>query len=152
MLVKRFYPATRTQNNSLDSVLSSFWNDFERNFFRPQGSNGLIYAPAVNISENEDAFEIEMTAPGLSKKDIQINVDGDILRISANKTVEKKEGDEKNYTLREFNFSQFERTFTLPESVDSQNISAKFKNGILFLTLAKKEEAKPIPPRTIEIS
>ena len=93
-----------------------------------------------------------MAAPGLTKKDIKVDVDGDLLKISAIKAAEKKEGEEKKYTLREFNFSTFERTFTLPESVDNQSISAKFKDGILNLTLAKKEEAKPVPARTIKIS
>lgn len=153
MLVKRVYPASkRNQSNNLDKFLNDFFGDIERSVLRPVGTSMFNTRPAVNVSETDDSFEIELAAPGLTKKDIKVDVDGDLLKISATKTTEKKEGEEKKYTLREFNFSTFERTFTLPESVDNQSISAKFKDGILSLTLAKKEEAKPVPARTIKIS
>lgn len=151
MFVKKYYPAKRNHNN-LDNFLNEFFTDFEKPFRRPANSGLFKNRPAVNILETNDNFQIELAAPGIRKEDIKIDVDKDVLKISATKTTEKKEGEEKKYTLREFNFSTFERTFTLPETIDNQAINAKFENGILVLTLAKKEEAKPVPPRTIAIS
>jgi len=105
--------------------------------------------PAVNVKENNTSFIIELAAPGLNKKDIGIDIDKDLLTIQANKEVPKKE-DEK--ILREaFNFNTFKRTFRLPKTIDTNDISATFKNGILSLKLAKKEEAKEKAPRAIDI-
>jgi len=147
MFVKKYYPTKRNRNN-LDNFLNDFFIDFEKSFRRPVNTGLFKNRPAVNILETDDNFQIELAAPGLAKEDIKIDVEKEILKISAKKNTAIEE---KKYTLREFNLSKFERTFTLPETVDNQAISAKFENGILVLTLAKKEEAKPIPPRTIAI-
>jgi len=151
MFVKKYYPTKRNHNN-LDNFLNDFLSDFDKSFRRPANTGLFKNRPAVNILETDDNFQIELAAPGLAKEDIKIDVEQDILKISAKKTTEKEGKEEKKYTLREFNISNFERTFTLPETVDNQAISAKFENGILVLTLTKKEEAKPVPPRTIVIS
>lgn len=151
MFVRNYYPKKRRTQNNLENVLNGLFTDFDKNFYasgRPTFSKKL---PAVNIFETKDDFQIELAAPGLLKKEIKIDLEENILRISGKKITEKKEGEEKKYTLREFNFSDFERSFTLPETIDNQGISAKFENGILILTLAKKEEAKPLPPRTVAI-
>lgn len=147
MFVKKYYPTKRSQNN-LDNFLSEFLTDFEKSFRRPANTGLFKNRPAVNILETDENFQIELAVPGLAKENIQIDVDKEVLKVSAKKITGKEE---KKYTLREFNLAEFERTFTLPETVDNQAISAKFENGILVLTLAKKEEAKPIPPRTIAI-
>jgi HSP20 family protein len=98
-------------------------------------------APAVNISENDKQFEVELAVPGLSKEDIKINLDKNILSVSADKktgTVDES----KKFTKREYSFNSFSRSFTLPESADYSKIDADYKAGILKLTIAKKEEAK----------
>ena len=104
--------------------------------------------PAVNISENEDGFVIDLAVPGHTKEDIAISVDQDVLVIKSNKVAEINGED---YRLREFNYSGFERRFVLPDSIDQSKVDAKFINGILNITLNKKEEAKPQPSQPITI-
>lgn len=106
--------------------------------------------PAVNIIETDDNYRIELAAPGLGKEDFHLNVEDSVLTISAKKEMEKKEGE--NFTRREFNYNEFTHSFSLSEVIDLEQISAVFNQGILVVTLAKKEEAKPQPARKIEIA
>ncbi|SEN09224.1 heat shock protein Hsp20 [bacterium A37T11] len=99
--------------------------------------------PAVNIAEKEDAYQIELAAPGLAKEDFKINVEDDVLTISAEKKSESEE-EGKRYSKREYSYSSFQRSFTLPDSIDQEKIEASYKDGVLFLTVAKKEEAKVV--------
>ena len=109
--------------------------------------------PAVNIQETEDNFSVEVAAPGKTKEDFNIELDNDVLTISSE---EKKENEtsEKNgrYTRKEFSYSTFKRAFSLPDSVDSEKISASYKDGVLVIELPKREEAKVQAKRMIEIS
>ncbi|MHA7057846.1 Hsp20/alpha crystallin family protein [Aquimarina sp. M1] len=107
--------------------------------------------PAVNVKENDNNFVIELAAPGLVKEDFNIELDNDVLIISSeakNETTEEKD----SYTRKEFSYSTFKRSFTLPDTVNSGDIQASYDNGILSVTLPKKEEAKVQPKRLIEIS
>jgi len=112
--------------------------------------NGFKRVPAVNISEGDDAYTIEVAAPGLEKKDFQIDLDNDVLTIASLKE-DKAEHSKDNYTCREFSYDSFSRSFTLPEMADADKISASHKNGILFVSIPKKEEAKVKPARQIAI-
>lgn len=105
--------------------------------------------PMVNVVENNDAFRLDMAIPGIAKEDMTINVEKDLLTVSANKESERKEGEKVK--RNEFDFNKFSRDFRLPETIDASNISAAFNNGILSLTLPKKEEAKDQPARKVEI-
>ncbi len=109
--------------------------------------------PAVNIQETEDMFKVEVAAPGKTREDFNIELDNDVLTISAE---EKKENEtsEKNgrFTRKEFSYSNFKRSFSLPDTVNSEEISASYENGVLMINLPKKEEAKVQPKRMIEIS
>ena len=97
--------------------------------------------PAVNITESETGFDIELAVPGLKKEDFKISVDKSLLTVAAEvKQEEVAEG--KNYTKKEFSYNSFSRSFTLPETVDQNNIDAAYTDGILKLSIAKKEEAK----------
>ncbi len=100
--------------------------------------------PMANIFDHEDQYEIHLALPGISKSQIELNLEKDVLSIKG--SVESKE--ETKYHLREFNFSQFERKFNLPELADKENISAQFKNGVLIVSIPKKEALKP---KTINI-
>ncbi len=112
--------------------------NIERNFLgRVDEYTGDV--PAVNIKEENDKFVLEMAAPGMKKDDFQINLDNYQLTISSEKKEEKKE-QEDNYTRREFLYSSFSRSFTLPKSIDIEKIKADYKNGILSIVLPKKEE------------
>lgn len=107
--------------------------------------------PAVNIRENEDSFQIEVAAPGLAKENFKVNLDRNLLTISSEVKHEKEEGDKK-YSRHEFSYQSFQRSFTLPEAtVEGDRISAKYADGILYVTLPKREEIKPKPARDIEI-
>ncbi len=106
--------------------------------------------PAVNIKDNEKGFELELAVPGLKKDDFTVEVDNDVLTISSEIKTENEETKE-NYTRKEFSFSSFKRAFTLPETVDGSKIDAKYEDGILKLTLPKKQEALPKPKRLISI-
>lgn len=106
--------------------------------------------PAVNIAENKDEFKIEVAAPGLDKKDFNINLDRNVLTISSEKQHETKDEDTK-YMRREFSYTSFSRSFTLPNSTEEDKIKANHNDGILTITIPKKEEAKEKPARRIEI-
>ena|ERR1700761_993654 len=97
--------------------------------------------PAVNIAENDNQFEVELAVPGLSKEDFKINLDKNVLSVSAEKKTETVDQNKK-FTKREYSYNSFSRSFTLPESADHSKIDADYTAGILKLTIAKKEEAK----------
>ena len=107
--------------------------------------------PSVNVIESKEHFKIELAAPGLKKEDFKVNFNENVLTISAEKEISNEETDEK-YTRQEFSYSTFKRSFTLPKTVDADQISATYNDGILTLALPKKEEAKPKEPRAIEIA
>lgn len=108
--------------------------------------------PSVNIKEDADKFEVEVAAPGFSKKDFKIEQDNDVLTISSEKKVDKETKDEERFTKREFSYQSFSRSFTLPVTVVNEKIAAKYENGILKVIIPKKEEAKLKPKKQIAIS
>jgi HSP20 family protein len=136
-------------------VWSNFFNDFynrdwmdwtNRNF-----SETNTTLPSVNVKEGADEYEVEMAAPGLAKKDFKIELNHGVLKISSEKKSEKEIKNGQEFTRREFSYQSFSRSFTLPHTVDSEKISAKYENGILKVIIPKREEAKPKPAKTIEI-
>ena len=106
--------------------------------------------PQVNIQDNETSFELELSVPGRKKEDFNIEINEQVLTISneAKKEEEVKGG---GYTRKEFSYSSFKRSFTLPDTVNEEGIKASYENGILRFTLPKKEESLPKPKRLIEI-
>ncbi|MCW3074789.1 MAG: heat shock protein Hsp20 [Flaviaesturariibacter sp.] len=107
--------------------------------------------PAVNIRETADNFEVEMAAPGMTKNDFKIELDGNQLTISSEKSSQQS-GEESSYSRKEFSYQSFQRVFQLPKDVvDADKIGARYENGLLQLTIPKKEEVKKRPPRMIEI-
>lgn len=114
-------------------------------FFRPWNEwfhNGrTLTVPAVNITENKEDYKVAVGAPGLKKSDFNIDVEGNILTISCEKEEKKEEKDEQ-HARREYNYSSFSRSFTLPDEVNREKIEAVYEDGVLRLTLPKKEEVK----------
>lgn len=106
--------------------------------------------PAVNIREEESQFILELAIPGRKKEDFNIEVDQDVLTISMDATGKQEEND-KQYTRREFHYTSFKRAFTLPESVNQEDIRADYRDGILHLALPRKQEALPRQKRQIAI-
>ncbi len=129
-------------------ALSSWLGDFFADDF--DLIDKVATVPAVNIKERRKDFVIEMDVPGMDKNDFDIEIDNNVLTISAKKQEEKQEEDEK-YTKREFYYNEFKRVFTLPETVDDEKIDANYKNGILKITIAKKPEAQTKPTKKIAI-
>ncbi len=122
--------------------------DFFSNFFDNQTGMSM---PSVNIIEGKEDFRIEVAVPGLDKKDFKIDLNNNVLVISSEKEVKNEQNDEK-YMRKEFSYSSFQRSFTLPNSVDAEKINAAYKDGVLNVTIPKKEDAKEKPPRTIKIA
>ena len=133
-----------------DGLWSDFFDSDLNTLLRDTRHHGL---PAVNVKETENDFRIELAVPGMSKENIFIEVDEDLLRIKGEDRQEKEAQEtDGRYTRREFAFQSFERSFRLPDSVDQGSIKAEYLNGVLTVVLAKKEEAKPVPPRRIDIA
>ncbi len=136
--------------------MSPFFNAFDELLTRPFGDllfneGGQTFRPAVNVLDNSDHFAIELAALGMKKSDFNLHVEKDMLSISAEVESEKEEN-KPNYTRKEFSFSSFTRSFSLPETVDTEKISASYENGILSVRLPKREEAQVKAARSIEIS
>jgi HSP20 family protein len=108
--------------------------------------------PAVNVLEDADNFKIEVAAPGLDKKDFKIDLDNNVLTISSEKEYKHEDEKEGKFMRREFAYASFKRSFTLPESVDAEKIKANYKEGLLYINIPKREEAKQKPPKQISIS
>lgn len=106
-------------------------------------SRSIVKAPSVNVTEAADSFQVEFAVPGFNKEDFKINVEKDILTVSGDHKAEKLEEDKK-YSRKEFSYSSFKRSFTLPETVDVNKIEANYKDGILGLVVGKKAEEKPV--------
>tara|TARA_R110002033_G_scaffold166331_1_gene204872 strand:- start:98525 stop:98989 length:465 start_codon:yes stop_codon:yes gene_type:complete len=113
--------------------------------------NGKRAEPALNIKETDNNFEIELAAPGFAKKDFEVTIDDGCLNIKAEKSESDEEKDE-NFTRREFSYQSFERSLQLPETVKQEAIKAAYKDGILSFNLTKKEEAKKLPPKKVQIA
>ena len=127
----------------------TFLDDIFSNLNEVIGSDFVNNRPAVNVIESKDAYTLSLAAPGLEKGDFDLNIDKNLLTISVEKETETVEGEK--YTRREFGYTKFTRSFRLPKTVETENIAGTYKNGILNVTLPKKEEAKELPPRKIEI-
>ena len=109
--------------------------------------------PAVNIKETPENYEVEVAAPGMTKKDFKVELDGNLLSISSERTEQSGEREDERYSRKEFSYQSFQRTFNLQkEVVDIDKIEAKYENGLLHLLIPKKEEAKQKPARLIQIS
>ena len=146
MLAKRniYYP---TFSSLFGDFFDKEFSDWTTSNFSPTQTT----LPAVNIKETDDKFEVFMAAPGMNKKDFKINLDDNLLTISSERNEENEEKNEK-YSRKEYSYQSFTRSFTLPKEVaDIAKISAKYENGELYIEIPKKEEAKPTPPKQIEI-
>jgi HSP20 family protein len=125
----------------VNDIFESIFND---TFF---SDRIVTRVPAVNISETTDHYHIELAAPGLKKQDFKISVDRDQLNISVEQQAEQND---RKYNKREYSYTSFVRSFTLPELADQDRIEAAYEDGVLKIDVAKKEEAKTIS-RQIEL-
>lgn len=109
---------------------------------RPWSNGDSTFVPRVNISENDDLVRINFEVPGMEKKDFKVSIKDKVLTVSGERTFETKEENE-SWVRTEMTAGRFTRSFTLPDTIDAENVKADYKNGILELTLHKKEESKP---------
>jgi HSP20 family protein len=143
-------PMLRKTQASVPSFIDEFFGkDWMDSVFSDRPG---ISTPAVNVKETNDDFMIEVAAPGLDKKDFKVDIDNNMLTISSEKEFKNEEKDEGRYMRREFSYTSFSRSFSLPDAVDAEKINAKHKDGILMITIPKKDEAKRKPPKQIQIS
>lgn len=138
-------------NNWMPELSNIMNNVFDRS---PFFNENAVFAtePAINILEDKDGYWIEIAAPGLQKNDFKIEINNHLLTISSEKE-ELKEKEGMSFKRREFGYSSFKKSFTLPKNqVDEDHIEAAYEAGILTVKLAKKEEVKPKPARMIDIA
>ena len=139
------YVVSRNSNpvsvsRDFDSLFNSFWNNW-----------GLpaTKSPSVDIWETEKSYVVEAELPGYCEKDVDVHIDKHVLKISSMQEAEKetkkevKENENLNYLVRERSCQSFERSFTLPEGIDEDNIEGEFKNGVLTITIPKVPEKQP---------
>lgn len=142
-------------NRSLLPQFPSLLDDFfMRDIFNwtEEKQSGNTTTPSVNIRETDSGYEVEVAAPGLDKNNFKVELDNDMLVISAQKEIKEDRHTEGNYTRREFSYESFQRTFQLPESmVVKDKISARYRDGILHINIPKSTEAKVKSSRVIEI-
>ena len=119
-------------------------------FLNQDWSHVNTNVPAANIIEADDHFDIELAAPGNKKADFKIELEEGVLTISSETEIKSTEK-ESSFTRKEFGYSAFKRSFNIPDSVSADKISANYKDGILSLSLPKKEEALPQPKKLISI-
>ncbi len=142
MIVTKAFPVNKNLTNVFDELFNSLpsaWgNEVKNNATTP-----------VNISENDNGYNVEFNVPGRNKEDFKINVDNGLLTVSYEKK-EETENKEVKSIRKEFSFRSFKRSFTLDEKIKAEGIEAKYENGILRVFLPKKEEVK-IAPKEISI-
>jgi HSP20 family protein len=147
----------RTNGNlfpAIPSLLTNFftddWIDSSQASWKTSGAS----LPAVNVKETNDEFHIEVAAPGMKRDDFKVELDNNVLTISSQEEQKNEEGDQNGaYSRREFSYQAFQRSFSLPEGkVEGDKISAKYIDGILYITVPKREEAKVKPAKQIKVS
>lgn len=127
-------------------------DDFFSNPMLPNFENRVgATMPSVNINEDTNQFNIEVAAPGMEKKDFKIDLNNNVLTVSSEHE-EKSEEKGKKHLRKEFSYTSFSRSFTLPNTVKEDGIKASYTNGLLSITIPKKEEAKEKPARQIAIT
>ena len=128
------------------STLQDRMNRLFRESYSGEGRDESLttssFAPAVDVYEDEHKVTLKIEVPGIDEKDIDIRVENNTLTVHGERKIEKDEKEE-NYRRVERQYGSFTRTFTLPASVDSENVSASYEKGVLKINLPKKAEAKP---------
>lgn len=128
---------------TIPTLFDDFFRPWNQWFDNSPFLGKRLTVPAVNIKEHKDEFCVSLAVPGMIKDDFNIDVEGNMLTISCEKE-EKKEEKEAKYTRKEFNYTSFSRSFTLPDDVNREKIDARYEEGVLKLVLPKKEEARKL--------
>ncbi len=130
-------------------TFSTLMDEFFNNTFPESFNNDFNWnSPSTNIKETDNGYTIEMAVPGIDKNNVDIRVEKDQLIVESKTSSENEESNDK-YTMRQFNYSAFRKSFYLNNKIDNDKIDAQYKDGILYISLEKKDEAKTKEPRTI---
>jgi HSP20 family protein len=124
----------------LPTVFDDFFRPWNEWFENGNLMSAALNVPAVNIAEKKEEYQVSLAVPGMKKDDFKIDIDGNMLTISSEKE-ETKEEKEKKFTRKEYNYSSFSRSFTLPEEVNKEKVEAKYEDGVLHISLPRKVEA-----------
>lgn len=146
--------AVEKPRTSWPSVFESGWMDkfFNTPLDEYFNLGKAINVPAVNISETEKEFNLSIAAPGLEKKDFKVDAYDDMITISAEHEKEEKEDENGRFNRREYNYSSWSRSFTLPENCNFGKIDASYKNGELKITIPKMEIMEPKKVKSISVN
>ncbi len=142
--------ALAKQSERMPSVFDDFFKPWNEWFDNDNQLSRTLNVPAVNITEQKENYEVSLAVPGMKKDDFNIDVDGNMLTISCVKEESKEEKDKK-FTRKEYNYSSFSRSFTLPEEINKNNIEAKYNDGVLKIVLPRKEDAKKLTAKHIAV-
>lgn len=148
---------TVRKNGGLPSLVSDFFGTslFDRDFLDLDSdlfpSRLGINVPTANVTETAKEFKLELAAPGLERKDFNVEIENHVLKISAEKEEEKSEKNGE-YSRKEYSFNSFTRSFSLPENVKEGNIDAKYENGILKVSIPKEKETPVKPAQKVSVS
>jgi len=124
---------------------------FRNDFIDIWNGDNIMTVPSINVREEKNNYKVEMAAPGLKKEDFNINVEDNVLTISSEKESGAIEGESENFSRREYNYSSFSRSITLPDNSDSEKIAAKYTDGILNLTIPKKASSESNNVKKIKV-
>jgi len=138
-----FFPAKTN-----DFWSTRWWND---NLLNDNFWDGGLKVPLANVSENKNEFRLELSAPGLKKEDFKIELEDGVLTISSEKKEENKD-DKENYQRREFSYAAFSRSFQLPDNAEEEKINASYENGVLHISIPKREGKNTKPKKAIQIT
>jgi HSP20 family protein len=133
-------PSLKSKQRSTSHI--SPFDDFFRKGFMDIWEPDQATVPSVNILENDKEYLVDLAVPGMKKEDFNIDVDGNLITVSCEKETETKEDGKDNFARREYNYSSFSRTFTIPDNAMAENVKAKYADGILQLNIPKNTEAK----------
>jgi HSP20 family protein len=148
--------ASRGNGKAFPSLINDFFSD---PFFTPSMerfpspfTSGLNEMPSANLRETNNEYIVELSAPGLNKEDFNVDLQDGVLTISSEKEEEENKDEGKDYKRREFSYSSFARSFTLPENISEEKIEAKYNNGVLEVKIPKKEVTVNKPKKEIKVS
>jgi HSP20 family protein len=134
----------------IPSVFDDFFKPWNEWFDNGSFWGRTMNIPAVNITEHKDEYQVSLAVPGMKKDDFKIDVDGNMLTISSEKEENKEEKDKK-FTRKEYNYSSFSRSFTLPEEINKEKIEARYEDGVLKIALPRRKEAKKLTAKQIAV-
>jgi HSP20 family protein len=137
-------------SEKMPSIFDDFFKPWNEWFDKGDFPLRTVNVPAVNITEEKNEYLVSLAAPGMNKSDFKIDVDGNMLTVSSEKEESREEKDKK-FTRKEYSYSSFSRSFTLPDEVNKEKIDARYEDGVLKISLPRIESAKKASAKQIAV-